>query len=213
MFAAYGFERLEQPSVILVRPWPGWVEEERLARHRGLGREAREVDAEVDRVHPLRIQFEPLDRPFAHPLADHDHLVGPPCSAVVGEPPEEPLASREELRQIEVLDVEERDDSGTRHRRNRHGERIVHDLGCLERGSEGARTDGRRHHRAKPSGRRRGGAVPGRHNRREAGPRVWGQRRNERLIRVTPYPRESACELPGVASRSRPRSAGRASTC
>jgi GDPmannose 4,6-dehydratase len=56
----------------------------------------------------------------------------------------------------------------------------------------------RRRHRAKPSGGRRGGAVPGRDDRREAGACVRSEGRHERLVRVASHPRESACELPGV---------------
>ena len=56
------------------------------------------------------VEPEPLDDPLPDPLADHDHLVRPSCGAVVGEPAEQALAAREELRQIEVLHVEERQD-------------------------------------------------------------------------------------------------------
>jgi hypothetical protein len=149
-------------------------------------------------VHPLRVQPELLDRPFAHPLADHDDLVGPPCGAVVSKPPEEPLASREQLRQIEVLYVEERQDGRTRHPRDRNRERIVHHVGCLELGSESAWTDSRRRHRTKPSCGCRGGAVLGRHDRRNGAASIRGEGRHERLVRVTSHARESVCKLTHV---------------
>ena len=68
---AHARERLEQPRVVLVRPGPRGVEEERLARDARVGREALVVDAEVDRVDALGIEPEPRDHAVLHPLADH----------------------------------------------------------------------------------------------------------------------------------------------
>ena len=125
-------ERLEQPGVVLVRPGPGRVEEERLTVDRGVGREQVVVDAEVDRVHTCGVEPEPLDNPVGDPVADHDHAVSAPCGGVVRQTAEEALTAREESGQVEVLDVEE-----GQHGRppgGRHGdrERVVDDVGALE---------------------------------------------------------------------------------
>ena len=52
-----------------------------------------------------------VDGALAHELAGHDHGGGRARRAVVGEAPERALARREELRQVEVLDVVERHDA------------------------------------------------------------------------------------------------------
>ena len=106
-------ERLEQPGVVLVRPGPGRIEEERLTVDRRIGREQVVVDAEMDCVHAGGVEPEPLDHPVGDPVADHDHAVGAPCGGVVRQPAEEALAAREELGQVEVLDVEKREDGRT----------------------------------------------------------------------------------------------------
>ncbi len=100
-------ERLEQARVVLVRPRTGGVEEQRLALDVRRGREARVVDAQPHGVDVRRIEPEPLDDPLADELADHDHLGRPARGAVVGELPEQPLAAREELGEVQVLDVEQ----------------------------------------------------------------------------------------------------------
>ena len=88
-------EGLEQPRVVLVRPRPGGVVEERLARDGGSGREPLVVDAEVDGVHAIGVEPEPLDDAALHPLADHDDMRRAACRPVVREPPKEPLAAGE----------------------------------------------------------------------------------------------------------------------
>ena len=101
-------ERLEQAGMVLVRPRARGVEEERLTVDAGRRREPLVVDTQVDRVHACALEAEPLDDPLLDPFADHDHACRAPGSAVVGESPEHPLAAREELRQVEMLHVEER---------------------------------------------------------------------------------------------------------
>jgi len=122
----------EQPGVVLVGPRPRGVEEEGLTRDVGHRREPLVVDAEVDGVDADGVQAESLDDARLHPFADHDHAVGSPCRAVVGEPSEQALAPRKEPGQVEVLHIEQR-----QHRREveawkRNGQRVVDDAGTVE---------------------------------------------------------------------------------
>src|SRR5262252_400883 len=91
-------ERLVETRVVLVRPRTRGVEEERLARDRGVRPEPLQVDAQVDGVDPVGRKVETLYHPCSHPLADHDDVLRVPCGAIVGEPAESALATTEQLR-------------------------------------------------------------------------------------------------------------------
>ena len=195
-------ERLEQPLVVLVRPRSGGVEEERLPCDGRVGREALVVDREVDRVHALRVEPEPLDDPAARPLADHDHLVHLRGGAVVGQLAEQPLAAGEERGQVEVLDVEEGQDRRPVHRRDGDGEGIVDDVGAGQPIGEGAGAHRGARHRAKTAGDRRRGRVAGRHDRLEPAAGLGGERRDEHLVAVAADAGERAAELPRIRLRA-----------
>ena len=191
-------ERLEQPGVVLVRPGPRRIEEERLTVDRRIGREQVVVDAEVDRVHTCGVEPEPLDNPAGDPVADHDHAVSAPCGGVVRQTAEEALTAREESGQVEVLDVEEGQHGRPPGGRHGDGERVVDDVGALEVPSRRSRPEPGAPHRAEPPRRRRRGTV----SRGDDGPEpVAGVRRergHERLVLVLPDPREKARELSRV---------------
>ena len=80
----------------------------------------------------VRVEAEPLDDALAHPLADDDDVRRPARRPVVRQAPEQPLAAWEESGQIEVLDVEQRENGRALDRRHRDGERVVDDVGSRE---------------------------------------------------------------------------------
>ncbi len=191
-------ERLEEPLVVLVWPRPRGVEKERLARRFGVGAEALGVDAQVHRMNALRSDAESLDHAFLHPIADHHHLVGSPGRPVVGEPAEEPLAAREQLREVQVLRVEQRQHGRTAGGRHGNGERVVDDVGLFETAPERTRTQPGRRHRPQPAGDGRRSPVPRRHRRPQAAARVGCKRRDEGLVVVPPDPGQRSRELARV---------------
>ena len=79
----------------------------------------------------VEVEAEPLDDALAHPLADHDDVRRPARRPVVCQAPEQPLAAWEERRQIEVLDVEQRENGRPLDRRQ-GSERVVDDVGGRE---------------------------------------------------------------------------------
>ncbi len=111
-------DRLEQPLVVLVRPRVRRVEQERLARNVGR-RETLEVDAQVDRAHPLGLERQPLDERLARVLRDRDHDPRPAGARAVERAPVRELPAREVLREELVLEVEDR------RRRGRVGRRAA----------------------------------------------------------------------------------------
>ncbi len=124
-------ERLEQPDVVLVRPGPRGIEEERLALLVS-GAEERVVDAVRDHVDGCRVELEQLERPVSHELAGHDDRGGRARRAVVGDAPERAARGTEELREIPMLHVVQGDDGRHLGRRDRHGERVVDDVDRLQ---------------------------------------------------------------------------------
>ena len=79
--------------MVLVRPRTRGVEQQRLALDVRSRREAVVIDAQPHRVDVRRVEPEPLHDALAHELADHDHLGCLPGGAVVGELPEQALAT------------------------------------------------------------------------------------------------------------------------
>ncbi len=118
--------------MVLVRPGPRGVVEVRLTLDGRVGREPLVVDGQVDRVDAVRVEAEPLDDALADPLADDDDVRRPARRPVVRQAPEQPLAAWEERGQIEVLDVEQRENSRALGRRHGDGERVVDDVGSRE---------------------------------------------------------------------------------
>ena len=103
----------------------------------GAGAEGLVVDAVRADAYARRVEPEPRYGPLAHELARHNDDVRPARGAVVRDPPEEPLATREELREIEMLDVVQGCDARHAESWHGHGKREVHDVdpgeGCAER--------------------------------------------------------------------------------
>ena len=191
-------EGVEEPGVVLVRPRPRGVVEERLPRVGLRGAEARVVDAEMDRVDALGVEAEPLDDAGANPVADHDHPIRARGGPVVREASKEALAAREELRQVQMLDVEEGQHRRAVGRRHRHGERVVHDVRASDALSQGAGPHGGSSHRREtPRGRGRG-AIPGRDDRLEPAAGIRREGRHERLVLVGADARQRVAELAGV---------------
>ena len=127
-------ERLEEPRVILVRPRPRGVEEDRL----GLvvaEPEDRVVDRVRDDVHAARVEIQQLDGAPAHELARHDDRGRATRRPVVGDAPERPARRAEELGKVAMLRVVQRDDGRRLRSRRGDGQRVVEDveLGDLRR--------------------------------------------------------------------------------
>ena len=122
-----------------MRPAARGVEEKRLAGRLRLPFEPELVDAVMRDVHPGRVEVEQLDRAFANPGADHDDLVGPARRVVVVAAAKDARCARERRGLVEVLQVVEGHHCRSARRRDRHGDRVVHDVGVGERMAEGAR--------------------------------------------------------------------------
>ncbi len=132
--------------MVLVRPAAGGVEQEGLARlSRGL--EALVVEPVVDHSHRCRLEPEQLDRACADEGARADDERSRARRAMVGERPEGAFAAREELRQVEVLEVVEGNEARNGERGDTDRERIVDDLGAGERAAERCGTGGGERHR------------------------------------------------------------------
>ncbi|KZX21999.1 hypothetical protein ACH61_00853 [Rathayibacter tanaceti] len=98
--------RLEQARVVLVRPRARRIEHEVLARTE-VGPEALGVHAQVRHVDPLLRYPQQLDDPALGERTDGDHGVRAPRRGLIGDPAEDALDPREEVRQIAVLEVEQ----------------------------------------------------------------------------------------------------------
>jgi hypothetical protein len=142
-------ECLEQALVVLVRPAAGGIEQERLARYRRRA-QVRVVEAEGHHPDPRRVDSQLLDRSAPHELADHDHPVGRAHRAVPGNPPERALAAWEHRRQVEVLEIVQRDDARRPHCRDADRRGKVDDRRRREPPPEAARPDGGFGHREEP---------------------------------------------------------------
>ena len=140
-------ERLEEPRVVLVRPWSRRVEEDRL-RLLVAEPEDRVVDRVRDDVHAAGVEIQELDSAAAHELARHDDGRGTAGRAVVRDSPERPASRAEELGKVSMLRVVQRDDGRCLCSRRGHRQRVVEnvELGDLRR--HGPRTPrGKRHRR------------------------------------------------------------------
>ena len=152
----------------------------------------------MDRVHAPGVEAEPLDHPAPHPVADHDHLAGPRGRPVVREASKQALAAREELRQVEMLDVEERQHRRPLGRRHGHGERVVDDVGALHPLAQRAGPHGGPPHRRQSPGDRRRRAIPRRNDGLEPAAGIRRERGHERLVVVLADTCECAAELARV---------------
>ena len=194
--AAEQREGLEQACVILVRPRPGGVQQQRLALL-GPGSEARVVDAVVDDPDPAGRDPEPLDHPVADERRRDDDRLRRARRAVVGERAERPLAAREELRQIQVLEVLQRHHAGGRDRRNADRERVVDDAGRPQMPAQAARADSGERHRGEALTDRAGESVLGDDLGGEALRAVGGARRQVHAVGKRPATVQRAQQLAG----------------
>ena len=144
-------ERVEEAGVVLVRPRPRRVEQERLALLVA-GAEALVVDAPRDRVDALGRDPQQLDRTAADELARHDHGVRVAGGALVRSRPEEPLGPREELGMIQMLEVVDGHGRGELERRQRNRERVVDGVQAGEARPQPAGPDRRERHRERSLG-------------------------------------------------------------
>jgi hypothetical protein len=154
-------ESLEQASVVLVGPGVGRVEEQRLARLVARPEEV-VVEPEVDHLDLVGVDAHPRDERLLHVAADRDHLAGAAERRAVGDLSVEPFGAREELREEDVLDVQQADDGGRAlDARQHHGQREVDRVELVEAHlvAQRAGADRRLRHRAHPSGHRAAGAV------------------------------------------------------
>ncbi len=94
--------------MVLVPPRARRVEHERLALARARPQDV-VVEPERDDPHALAVEPELRDRPVAHEVADRDHALCAPQRAVPQRRAQGALRPREQRRQVEVLDVVERD--------------------------------------------------------------------------------------------------------
>ena len=85
------------------------------------------VDPEVDHPDPARVEAEQGDRAVADELADHDHAVGAAHGAVPGNVAKHPLLAREQIRQVEVLQVKQGRRRRLPDRGDAQGQRVMHD--------------------------------------------------------------------------------------
>ena len=122
---------------------------------------------------------------------------GRPRRAVVGERAERPLAAREELREVEVLHVVERDRARRRDRRDPDRQRVVHGVGVLELGAERAGAGGRERHGSEPLGDRAREPVLGDELRRKALALVGSRGRQVDAVGERPDPRQRPQQLAG----------------
>ena len=137
--------------MVLVRPGPRRVEEERLARLVARPEEL-VVEPVVDHAHAVGIEAEALDRPLADGRARHDHPVGGPRRQVVPGAAEGTDTPRDELGVVEVQHVVQRHDARPPGQRHGHRERIVDEVEPPQR----PRGGGAAKERARaPAGRRR----------------------------------------------------------
>ena len=120
-------ECLEEASMVLVRPGPGGIQEERLPRFVA-GREADVIDTMVNHVHALGRDAESRDDSLLHERARNDHGCRSSGGAVVREPPERELRSGEHAWEVEVLDVVDGHHAWQVEWRHRNGERVVNEL-------------------------------------------------------------------------------------
>ncbi len=124
-------EGLEEALVVLVRPRSGRVEEKRLALP--IPRcETAVVDAERDRVDALGRDAEPLDHAPAHELAVDNDDVSVARRALIREAAVGALGAAEELGQVEVLEIEERDNARCVDLRHGDRERVVEHVDVFE---------------------------------------------------------------------------------
>ncbi len=190
-------ECLQQAGVVLVRPGPCGVQHDRL----GLfvtEREHRMVDRERHDVHTRGIEVEQLDGSRAHELARDDDRCSASSGAVVGDAPERPARRAEELREIAVLRVVERDDSRRLRPRRGDGQRIVEHVELCDMGGHGLRPASRECHGRDPErAAPRNGWVLDLDGREPFG-RVLGSRGHENGVVVGPDAPEPAQELPRV---------------
>ncbi len=129
-------ERAQQSLVVLVRPEVRRIEDEALGQRRQRGvvlvgrrREAVVVDGAGDRGDARGVDAQPRDDLAAGVVGQRQDVVRVLRGAVVGDAPERPLAAREELRQLVVLDVVERDDARrARDPRDRDRHRVVDEV-------------------------------------------------------------------------------------
>ena len=144
----------------------------------------------MDDPDPFRVEPEQLDRAVAHEGADHDHAVGAAHRAVPRNGAERALGAREEVRQVEVLEVEQRDDRRFTHGRNAKRERVVHHVGRSEaRAQRPWPQRGERHRRESLPDRVRV-AVLGCHVERQAAGAFGSDRWQEDAIAQLAVPRE-----------------------
>ena len=142
-------EGLEEPRVVLVRPGPGRVEDDRLALLVP-DREHRVVDGVRHDVDAARVEVEELDGAFTHELARHDDGRRTARRPVVRDAPERLARRAEELGEVAVLRVVQRDDGRRLRPRRRHGERVVEDVELGDVCGDGFRPTRCERHRGDP---------------------------------------------------------------
>jgi hypothetical protein len=155
--------------MVLVRPPARRVEDELLLRPRG-GRVPREVDAERRDDDPVLRQRQVLRDPRLREPADRDDDVRAPGGALVDRATVQLVDRREELGQVEVLQVVQRlhvrDPAGGSG--DDRGERVVHDVGARHGTADLAPVERRLERRAHTP-ERRPAARHGRHDRLSPG--------------------------------------------
>ena len=114
------------------------------------------VDRVRDDVHSIRAELEQLDRASADELAHDDDGGRAPGGAVVGDTPERAPGGAEELRQVTVLGVVQRDDRRRPRPGRGDGQRVVEDVELCDVRGDGLRASrgechGRDPERAAPS--------------------------------------------------------------
>ena len=189
--------------MVLVRPAVGRVEDERLARHVG-GREALDVDAEVDRPHALGRKREPVDQRLAPVLRDRDHDPRPPSARAVEVAAVRELPARKVLRQELVLEVEDRRRCGRRRdERDHHAQREVDPGERVERELAAERPAPKQpaRHRPHAPAHVRGRRIPRDDARRQPVRRILRDRGQEHPVLVLADPPERPAELTRVRLR------------